>query len=50
MLGFAGLAVGKNLPALRMIGWKIVPVGFAAIFASFLLSTLIAEFALGFWR
>ncbi|MDV7086801.1 DUF3100 domain-containing protein [Rhodococcus opacus] len=50
VLGFAGLAVGKNLPALRMIGWKIVPVGFAAIFASFLLSTLIAEFALGFWR
>ena len=50
VLGFAGLAVGKNLPALRMIGWKIVPVGFAAIFASFVLSTLIAEFALGFWR
>jgi len=45
----AGLSLGKDVPLLKNIGWKIVPVGLVAITASFLLSTVIAEFALGLW-
>lgn len=48
-LTFAGLSLGKDLPLLKTVGWKIVPVGLVAITASFVLATLIAEFALGFW-
>lgn len=50
MLTLAGLSLGKDIPLLKNIGWKIIPVGLVAITASFLLSTVIAEFALGFWR
>ncbi|MER6988908.1 DUF3100 domain-containing protein [Saccharopolyspora hirsuta] len=49
MLTLAGLSLGKDVPLLRRIGWKIIPVGLVAITASFLLSTVIAEFALGLW-
>ncbi|MFI5662913.1 DUF3100 domain-containing protein [Streptomyces sp. NPDC051684] len=49
MLTLAGLSLGKDLPLLRRIGWKIVPVGLVAITASFLLSVAIAEFTLGAW-
>lgn len=45
----AGLSLGKDVPLLRQIGWKIVPVGIVAITASFVLATVIAEFSLGFW-
>lgn len=48
-LTFAGLSLGKDLPLLKTVGWKIIPVGLVAITASFLLSAVIAEFALGFW-
>lgn len=47
MLTLAGLSLGKDIPLLKNIGWKIIPVGLVAITASFLLSTVIAEFALG---
>lgn len=47
VLTIAGLSLGKDVPLLRSIGWKIIPVGVVAISASFLLSVLIAEFALG---
>lgn len=47
MLTLAGLSLGKDIPLLRNIGWKIIPVGLVAITASFLLSTVIAQFALG---
>ncbi|WP_336671816.1 DUF3100 domain-containing protein [Tsukamurella sp. USMM236] len=50
VLTFGGLAMAQNLPALRRIGWRIVPVGIVAIIASFLLATVIAEFALGLWH
>jgi hypothetical protein len=50
MLTLAGLSLGKDIPLLRNIGWKIIPVGLLAITASFLLSTVIAEFALGLWH
>ncbi|WP_427015552.1 DUF3100 domain-containing protein [Pseudarthrobacter sp. P1] len=49
MLTLAGLSLGKDIPLLRTIGWKIIPVGLLAIAASFLLATAIAEFTLGFW-
>ncbi len=46
MLAIAGLSIGKDLPMLRQIGWKILPVGFVVIAATFLASTVIAEFVL----
>ncbi|GAA1499073.1 DUF3100 domain-containing protein [Paeniglutamicibacter kerguelensis] len=49
MLTLAGLSLGKDVPLLKTIGWKIIPVGLVAITASFLLSVVIAEFALGYW-
>jgi hypothetical protein len=49
MLTLAGLSLGKDMGLLKSVGWKIVPVGLVAITASFVLSTLIAEVALGFW-
>lgn len=49
ILTLAGLGLGKDVPLLKQIGWKIIPVGIVAISASFLLATIIAEFTLGFW-
>lgn len=49
ILTMAGLSLGKDVPLLRQIGWKIIPVGLVAIVASFILATVIAEFTLGFW-
>ncbi|MET8468929.1 hypothetical protein ABZY90_00975 [Streptomyces sp. NPDC006422] len=49
LLTVAGLSLGKDLPMLRKIGWRILPVGTTAIIASFLLSAVAAEFALGLW-
>ncbi|MCU1574553.1 MAG: hypothetical protein JWO93_2635 [Micrococcaceae bacterium] len=49
VLTCAGLSLGKDIPLLKNIGWKIIPVGLVAVTASFLLSVVIAEFALGFW-
>ncbi|HMR50560.1 MAG TPA: DUF3100 domain-containing protein, partial [Arachnia sp.] len=43
MLAIAGLSIGKDLPMLKQIGWKILPVGFVVIAATFLASTVIAE-------
>ncbi len=34
------------MPMLRQIGWKILPVGFVVIGATFLASATIAEFVL----
>ena len=50
LLAIAGLSLGKDLPILKGIGWKIIPVGIVAITASFLFAAVIAEFALGFWH
>ena len=49
ILTMAGLSLGKDLPMLKTIGWKIIPVGIVAVIASFLCAAVIAEFALGFW-
>jgi hypothetical protein len=50
--GFSWSIIGGYaiMLALVLIGWKIIPVGLLAITASFLLSTVIAEFALGLWH
>jgi len=50
VLTCAGLSLGKDIGLLKKIGWKIVPVGLVAITASFILATVIAEFALGLWH
>lgn len=49
VLTIAGLSLGKDLPLLKNIGWKIIPVGIVSITASYLVSVVIAEFALGLW-
>ncbi|MER7013526.1 hypothetical protein ABT324_19080 [Saccharopolyspora sp. NPDC000359] len=43
ILVFAGLSVGKDVPALQRIGGRIVPVGLTSFAASFLISALIAQ-------
>ncbi|WP_170210427.1 DUF3100 domain-containing protein [Saccharopolyspora antimicrobica] len=43
ILVFAGLSIGKDVPALKRIGWRIVPVGLTSFAASFLISALIAQ-------
>lgn len=50
ILTMAGLGLGKDVPLLKQIGWKIIPVGLVAITASFVLATIIAEFTLGLWH
>ncbi|MCI8209735.1 branched-chain amino acid ABC transporter permease [Pseudomonas sp. S25] len=44
MLAFAGLSVAKDLPAFRLLGWRIVLVSFLANFGTFIGAVLIAEF------
>lgn len=46
MLAIAGLSIGKDLPLLKQIGWKILPVGIVVIVATYLASTAIAELVL----
>ncbi|MEJ6550541.1 DUF3100 domain-containing protein [Corynebacterium sp. USCH3] len=43
MLSVAGLSIGKDIPLLRQIGWKIIPVGIVVIVSTYLASTVIAE-------
>jgi hypothetical protein len=50
VLTIAGLSLGKDLPMLKNIGWKIIPVGIVAVASSFIFATIVAEFALGLWR
>ena len=49
MLAVAGLGLGSSLGQLRSISWRIIPVGLVAIVSSYLLSVVVAEFALGLW-
>ncbi len=49
VLTIAGLSLGKDIPALKAIGWKIIPVGIVAIASSYIFSVIVAEFALGMW-
>ncbi len=47
VLTVAGLSLGKDIPLLRRIGWRIVPVGLVAIASSYFFSVVIAQFTLG---
>ncbi|OFI38358.1 hypothetical protein BIU82_03210 [Arthrobacter sp. SW1] len=47
VLTVAGLSLGKDIPLLRRIGWRIVPVGLVAIASSYLFSVFIAQATLG---
>lgn len=42
-LAYAGLALGKDLPILKRLSWRIVIVGFAVILGTFLLATIVAQ-------
>ncbi len=44
MLAFAGLSIAKDLPAFRLLGWRIVLVSFLANFGTFIGAVMIAEF------
>lgn len=43
MLSVAGLTLGKDLPLLKGIGWKIIPVGAVVVSATFIMSVFVAE-------
>ncbi|WP_169721477.1 DUF3100 domain-containing protein [Brevibacterium album] len=43
VLVFAGLGLGKDVPVLRSIGWRIIPVGLAVLSGTFIASVLIAQ-------
>ncbi|WP_115790210.1 DUF3100 domain-containing protein [Arthrobacter silvisoli] len=47
VLTVAGLSLGKDIPLLRRIGWRIVPVGLVAIASSYFFSVVIAQLTLG---
>lgn len=49
MLTVAGLSIGKDVPMLKTIGWKIIPVGIVVIAATYIASTTIAHFVLMAW-
>jgi hypothetical protein len=46
VLVLAGLGLGKDLPLLSRIGWRIIPVGMVSFAASFLVAAGIAQLAL----
>lgn len=50
VLSTAGLSLGKDLPMLKAIGWKIIPVGFVAITSAYLLASTVAQLVLTVWN
>lgn len=45
-LAYAGLALGKDLPVLKKMSWRIVVVGLAVISGTFLLAAIVSQIAL----
>lgn len=45
-LAYAGLALGKDLPILKKMSWKIIIVGCAVIAGTFLLAAIISQITL----
>lgn len=45
-LAYAGLALGKDLPMLKKMSWRIVIVGLAVISGTFLLATIVSQILL----
>lgn len=50
VLSVAGLSLGKDLPMLKAIGWKIIPVGLVSITSAYLLASTVAQLALTVWK
>lgn len=50
ILSTAGLSLGKDLPMLEAIGWKIMPVGLVSITSAYLLTSTVAQLALTVWN
>lgn len=50
VLSTAGLSLGKDLPMLKAIGWKIIPVGIVSITSAYLLASTVAQLALTIWN
>ncbi|MEV7972257.1 DUF3100 domain-containing protein [Cellulomonas sp. NPDC089187] len=50
VLSIAGLSLGKDLPMLKAIGWKIIPVGLVSITSAYLLASTVAQLALTIWN
>ncbi|MFG2227753.1 hypothetical protein [Streptomyces sp. NPDC048644] len=48
VLVFVGLGIGKDMPVLKRIGWRIVPVALVSFAASFGAAAVIAQFTLNF--
>jgi hypothetical protein len=46
ILAYAGLSLGKDAPAFRALGWRIVLVSLCANAGTFVFATIIGEFAL----
>lgn len=42
-LAYAGLALGKDLPVLKKMSWRIVIVGLAVISGTFILATIVSQ-------
>ena len=47
-LAYAGLALGKDLPMLKKLSWRIVIVGCAVILGTFLLAAIVSQITLTF--
>lgn len=45
-LAYAGLSLGKDLPMLRKMSWKIIIVGLAVITGTFLIAAITAQISL----
>ena len=45
-LAYAGLALGKDLPVLKKMSWKIVIVSLAVFFGTFIFSAIISQISL----
>ncbi len=45
-LAYAGLALGKDLPILKKLSWRIVVVGMCVILGTFLLAAIVSQISL----
>ena len=45
-LAYAGLALGKDLPMLKKLSWRIIIVGCAVILGTFLLAAIVSQITL----
>ena len=47
-LAYAGLALGKDIPILKKLSWKIVIVSLAVFFGTFIFSAIVSQISLFF--